>query len=147
MKRILFVDDERHILDGLRDLLRKYRREWDMEFALGGQAAISALAERTFDAVITDMRMPVMDGASLLAQVAGLYPDMVRILLTGQADLNAAISAVNDGHIFRFLVKPCPSEVLRAQLKAALRQHEHECDESDLPITAANGLEMHGPLG
>ena len=122
LPRLLLVDDEPAVIEGI---VRRLRREYEFFSANDGVQALKVLEQHgEMHVIITDMRMPVMDGATLLAQVAGLYPDMVRILLTGQADLNAAISAVNEGNIFRFLVKPCPSEVLRAQLKAALRQHE-----------------------
>ena len=105
--------------------MRRFRREFEFFSANDGAQALKVLEQHgEMHVLITDMRMPVMDGATLLAQAATLYPDMVRILLTGQADMTSAISAVNEGNIFRFLVKPCPSEVLRAQLKAALRQHE-----------------------
>lgn len=122
LPRLLLVDDEPAVIEGI---VRRMRREYEFFSANDGAQALKVLEQHgEMDVIITDMRMPVMDGATLLAQVASLYPDMVRILLTGQTDLNAAISAVNDGNIFRFLVKPCPSDVLRVQLKAALRQHE-----------------------
>ena len=122
LPRLLLVDDEPAVIEGI---VRKMRREYEFFSANDGVQALKVLKQHgPMHIIITDMRMPVMDGATLLAQVAALYPDMVRILLTGQTDLSAAIAAVNEGNIFRFLVKPCPSEVLRAQLKAALRQHE-----------------------
>mgnify|MGYP003546810637 CR=1 FL=1 len=122
LPRLLLVDDEPAIIEGI---VRRFRREYEFFSAHDGVQALKVLEQHgEMDIIITDMRMPVMDGATLLAQVASLYPDMVRILLTGHTDLTAAIDAVNEGNIFRFLVKPCPSEVLREQLKAALRQHE-----------------------
>ncbi|MET0389767.1 MAG: HD domain-containing phosphohydrolase [Polyangiales bacterium] len=120
--RLLLVDDEPNVVEGI---MRKLRREFSIFSANDGRQALKVLEQQgEMHVIVTDMRMPLMSGAQLLAEVAKLYPDMVRILLTGQADLNSAISAVNDGQIFRFLVKPCPSEVLRVQLQAALRQHE-----------------------
>ena len=88
-KRILFVDDERNILQGLQDLLRKQRKEWDMAFALGSQAALDELAQAPFDVVVSDMRMPGMDGAELLARIKEQYPSVARIVLSGHADRDA----------------------------------------------------------
>ena len=84
-KHILFVDDERNILQGLQDLLRKQRKQWDMSFALGAGAALEELARTPFDVVVTDMRMPGMDGAELLAHVKERYPSVARIVLSGHA--------------------------------------------------------------
>ena len=80
-KHILFVDDERNILQGLQDLLRKQRKQWDMSFALGAHAALDELARAPFDVVVTDMRMPGMDGAELLARIKDRYPSVARIVL------------------------------------------------------------------
>lgn len=122
MPRLLLVDDEPNVIEGI---MRRLRREYEIFCANDGAQALRVLEQQgEMHVIVTDMRMPVMNGAALLAQVAKIYPDMVRVLLTGQADLASAISAVNDGQIFRFLVKPCPSDVLREQLKAAMRQHE-----------------------
>jgi CheY-like chemotaxis protein len=122
LPRLLLVDDEPNVIEGIT---RRLRREFEIFCANDGAHALRVLEQHgEMHVIVTDMRMPVMNGAVLLAQVAKIYPDMVRVLLTGQADLPSAISAVNDGQVFRFLVKPCPSELLREQLKAALRQHE-----------------------
>ena len=122
MPRILLVDDEPNVIEGLT---RRLRREYQIASASDGVQALRVLEEQgEMDIIVSDMRMPNMNGAALLADVCKLYPDMVRILLTGQTDLEAAIAAVNEGQIFRFLVKPCPTDVLRTQLRAALRQHE-----------------------
>ncbi len=75
MKRVLFVDDDASILDALRNLLRKQRNEWDMVFALGGSEALAELSKAPFDVVVTDMRMPGMDGAALLARGARRLPE------------------------------------------------------------------------
>ena len=122
LPRILLVDDEPNVIEGLT---RRLRREYELHFAYDGIEALKVL-ERHGDmhVIVSDMRMPNMNGAQLLAQVCERHPDTVRILLTGQTDLNSAIAAVNEGQIFRFLVKPCPTEVLRLQLRAAMRQHK-----------------------
>jgi CheY-like chemotaxis protein len=119
--RILCVDDEPNVLEGLSLHLR---RRYDMSTAPGGAEAL-ALLERDgpTDVIVSDMRMPGMDGATFLAKARQLYPDSVRMLLTGQADLTSAISAVNEGQIFRFLTKPCaPADMLSA-VASAIEQH------------------------
>jgi DNA-binding response OmpR family regulator len=122
LPRLLLVDDEPNVIEGIA---RRLRREFQIFSAFDGAHALKVLAqEGEMHIIVSDMRMPIMNGAALLAETCKLYPEMVRLLLTGQTDLQAAISAINDGQIFRFLVKPCPSEVLRLQLTAALRQHE-----------------------
>ncbi len=106
---ILLVDDEVAILDGLR---RQLRKKFQVHTANGGAEALELLQTEPVTVVVSDMRMPQMDGATFLSRVRALYPEMVRILLTGQADTQAAITAVNEGQIYRFLTKPCPPEVL-----------------------------------
>jgi response regulator RpfG family c-di-GMP phosphodiesterase len=119
--RILLVDDEPAILEGIQRLLRK---QYDITLANGGQAALDAIDDaRPFAVIVSDMRMPGLSGAQLLARFYQRTPDTVRMLLTGQADLDAAISAVNDGHLFRFLTKPCPYEQFAPALAAAVEQH------------------------
>jgi HD-like signal output (HDOD) protein len=118
MTRILFVDDEEQVLEGLRDTLRRQRNVWDLEFALGGDAALEELAAGHFDAVVTDMRMPGMDGAELLTRVADLSPDTARIILSGQTDLQAALRAARVAH--QFLSKPCGGDELCNVLRRVL---------------------------
>jgi len=120
--RVLCVDDEPHVLEGLRDSLR---RSFDVDIAASGADAL-ALLEQGPDAyavVISDMRMPGMSGAAFLSQARRVAPNAVRLLLTGHADLDAAIAAVNDGQLFRFLTKPCPRQELLRACAAALGQH------------------------
>ena len=117
MKRILFVDDEAHVLDGLRDLLRRQRHEWEMVFALGGDAALRELDAQPFDVVVSDMRMPDIDGATLLARVQERHPETVRIFLSGQTEPKAALRAVPVAH--QFLAKPCDREQLRQAIDRA----------------------------
>jgi response regulator RpfG family c-di-GMP phosphodiesterase len=119
--RVLLVDDEPAVLEGIQRLLRK---QYDITLANGPQAALDAIDDaRPFAVIVSDMRMPGMNGAQLLSRFYQRTPDTVRILLTGQADLDAAISAVNDGHLFRFLTKPCPHEQFAPALAAAVEQH------------------------
>jgi len=110
-RRILFVDDEQPVLDGLRNLMRKERAVWDMEFALGGRAALAACARQPFDVVVSDMRMPEMDGTELLAQVRDHFPSATRIVLSGHAERDAIARAMMVSH--QFLAKPCEATVLK----------------------------------
>ncbi|HUO71811.1 MAG TPA: response regulator [Solirubrobacteraceae bacterium] len=105
VKRILFVDDERYLLDGLRDALRPYRRHWAMSFVTNGDEALSRLAFEQHDIVVSDLRMPGMDGATLLARVRDVHPSTVRIVLSGQAELRMVARAAGVAH--RLLAKPC----------------------------------------
>jgi response regulator RpfG family c-di-GMP phosphodiesterase len=119
--RILCVDDEPKVLEGLE---RVMHRKCTLLTATSGEEALRLLAgPEPIDVIVSDMRMPRMNGAALLAECRKRSPDTVRLLLTGQADLESAISAVNDGHVFRFLTKPCPSPVFLEALTAAIEQH------------------------
>ena len=98
MKQILFVDDDPNILDGLRRSLRSLRSEFEMEFASSGPEAITVLLRKQFDVIVTDMRMPDMSGAALLAEVATRYPQMIRIILSGTWDRNLRMKAAMTAH-------------------------------------------------
>jgi len=117
MKRVLFVDDEVRILEGLRRMLRPMRDEWEMEFAPGGEAALDAMSECPFDVIVSDMRMPGMDGASLLEQVRKRHPQVVRIVLSGHTEMTSAMRVVPIAH--QFLAKPCEAEMLRLAIERA----------------------------
>ncbi len=119
MFRILFVDDEARVLDGLRRMLHSQRHAWTMHFALGGSEALEVLAEHPVDVILTDMRMPVMDGAALLAEVARRFPATIRMVLSGQTDEAAALRAMPVAH--QFLMKPCDLETLRVVISQAIR--------------------------
>jgi HD-like signal output (HDOD) protein len=111
LKRILFVDDDASVLDAFKNILRKRRNEWDMVFVVGGLAALAELEKGAFDVVVTDMRMPGMDGAALLTRVRDAYPATARIVLSGQADRDAIVRALPVTH--QFLNKPCDAATLR----------------------------------
>lgn len=120
-QRVLFVDDDEVILATIRRQLRK-RFEFDM--ALNGEEALALLTNGgPYAVIVSDMRMPEMDGITLLARARDLCPDIVRIMLTGVADLQVAIEAVNRGSIFRFLTKPWPPDVLVSAISAGIEQH------------------------
>jgi response regulator RpfG family c-di-GMP phosphodiesterase len=119
--RILCVDDEPKVLEGLRLNLR---RRFDVTIATGGHAGLKLLeSDSAFAVVLTDMRMPLMSGSAFLAQVHRRFPDTVRVLLTGHSDVEAAIEAVNEGQIFRFLTKPCDTDRLISVMEMAAEQH------------------------
>ena len=111
LPRILCVDDEPNLLAALE---RNLFGQFDVVTANGGEAGLAAIAEGPpFAAIVSDMRMPGMDGAAFLAAARARAPDSVRLLLTGQADATSAIAAINQGAIFRFLCKPCPTATSR----------------------------------
>jgi HD-like signal output (HDOD) protein len=116
-KRILFVDDEALVLQGLQRMLRSMREEWEMEFVESGAKALERMALSPFDVVVSDMRMPGMNGADLLGQVMQLYPKTVRLILSGHADKELIFKCVGSAH--QFLSKPCDSEALKATVRGA----------------------------
>lgn len=119
--RVLCVDDEPKVLEGLKLHLR---RQYEVQTATSGQTALDLLQpEKPFAVILSDMRMPGMDGVTLLSQIRQRCPDTVRMLLTGQADLTSAIAAVNEGQLFRFLTKPCPPPVLLQAFEAGVAQY------------------------
>lgn len=118
-RRILFVDDETKILEGLRRSLRPMREEWEAVFADGGEQALRVLQDQAVDVVVTDMRMPVMDGAAFLAEVARRHPGLGRIILSGQSDREASRRAEGVAHLF--LSKPCDLPRLREAVARVCR--------------------------
>lgn len=104
-KRVLFVDDEANVLDGLRVLLRKHRRDWQMEFAQGGDHALAILDSHAFDVVVTDLRMPKVDGVTLLKHLRDHHPQTMRIVLSGAPERTSALAVVQYAH--QSLTKPC----------------------------------------
>src|SRR5215470_16861493 len=98
MKRILFVDDEPKVLEGLQRMLRPHRGRWEMEFAASGAEALAMLEAGPFDVIVTDMRMPEMDGARLLEIVQKQYPSVVRMVLSGYFEMEAAMRAIPVAH-------------------------------------------------
>jgi putative nucleotidyltransferase with HDIG domain len=114
---VLFVDDDPRVLQGLRRMLHGERRNWTMRFAGGGREALAHLEREAFDAVVTDWRMPDLDGAELLARVMERHPHAARIVLSGDIDPAAGFQAVRCAH--QFLAKPCDAEALKAALARA----------------------------
>jgi DNA-binding NtrC family response regulator len=99
-KSILFVDDEQSVLSGLQRSLRGQRKEWEMEFRNSAKEALEAFSETHFDALVTDMRMPGMDGAQLLGQVAKEHPETIRIILSGHSDEEMIVRSAGVAHQF-----------------------------------------------
>jgi FixJ family two-component response regulator len=130
VEKILFVDDESAVLDGYRRMLY---REFEVDTAVGGELGLATIHDSgPYSIVISDMRMPGMNGAEFLYQVRQKSPDTVRMLLTGYTDLSAAIDAVNEGHIFRFLTKPCMKETLVEAIHIGLARYHTITTEKDL---------------
>jgi response regulator RpfG family c-di-GMP phosphodiesterase len=119
--QVLCVDDEARVVEGLTLHLRK---DYEVHTALSGEGGLQKLKEVGGVAVvISDMRMPGMDGATFLKRVMRAYPEATRMLLTGEPGRDAAVQAVNEAQIYRFLTKPCPPEQLKAAVDAAVIQH------------------------
>ena len=137
MKRLLFVDDEPMVLAGLRNLLRSQRHEWEMVFAPSGEAAIAELEKAPFDLIVTDMRMPRMDGNALLTVVRDRWPRMVRIILSGHTELSDLMRSVTLAH--QFLSKPCDPEILKNSLHRACQLQDLLNDASLQQVTGAIG--------
>ncbi len=128
--KILLVDDEVNVLDAIQ---RQLRNRFDIKTAQSGDEALEILrTSGPFSIIVSDMRMPGMDGVQLLSRVKDMYPDMVRIMLTGNADQETAAEAVNAGQIFRFLNKPCSTATLATALALAARQYKLINTEKEL---------------
>ena len=126
--RILFVDDEPRVLQGLENLLVRYRQKWDMVFASGGPAALEEMRHAPVDVLVADMRMPVMDGATLLRIVKDEHPGTVRIILSGHSEMELAMRAIPVAH--QFLDKPCKPELLESVVERACSLHALVSDEN-----------------
>ena len=134
-ERVLFVDDEKFVLETFK---RNLRRHFTIETAEGPEAALTLLGQTgPVAVVVSDLKMPGMNGVELLETVKSRWPDTVRIMLTGHADLDTAVSAVNKGAIFRFLIKPCAPDALLAAVTDALKQYRLVMAERQL---------LHGTL-
>ncbi len=118
-RKILFVDDEPRVLQGLKRMLRSMRNEWDMHFAEGGHAALSVLENDNYDVIVTDMRMPGMDGSQLLEKVMAKYPNIVRIVLSGHSDQEVILKTVKPAH--QFLSKPCDATTVKTTIAQACK--------------------------
>jgi HD-like signal output (HDOD) protein len=134
MKHILFVDDEPDVLQGLQRVLMDKIDDWDMVFVDNGKEALEILERQHIDVIVSDMRMPGIDGANLLHQVHERHPDVVRIILTGHAGLDATLRAMPVAH--RFLTKPCQPGMLEETVSRAFDLQQ-----------LLNGAELHKLAG
>src|SRR5580692_536743 len=114
MIRIVFVDDEVNVLEAMQRTMRPMRTEWGMEFVSSGSAALESLAKNPADVIVSDMRMPEMDGWQLLAEVKRLYPQTVRLVLSGHADPGAIMRLVGSAH--QYISKPGETATLKAAI-------------------------------
>lgn len=143
--KILLVDDDPGILEGLKVVLY---RGFNLRTALGPEAGLEMLRSTgPYAVVVSDLKMPGMNGIEFLSWVREISPNTVRIMLTGFADMDSAIAAVNTGEVFRFHTKPCPASILRQTLKDALDKHQSAAgmDESE-PSRGADTDPIHASL-
>jgi len=129
-EKILFVDDELNVLAAYE---RQLRKQFDVTTMQGGEAGLQAMmVSGPYAVVVSDFRMPNMDGIQFLSRVKEMSPDTVRMILTGYADVQTAIDAVNEGNVFRFLTKPCPPDSLAKAIMAGIEQHRLVTAEREL---------------
>jgi putative nucleotidyltransferase with HDIG domain len=117
--KVIFVDDEPNVIDGLRRMLRAFRSRWDLTFATSGPEALKWMEQSSYDVIVSDMRMPGMDGCQLLEQVERRYPQMVRVVLSGSAGLPEALDSLRPTH--QYLAKPCDADTVRHTIERALK--------------------------
>ncbi len=139
-RKILFVDDEENVLRGFE---RTLRSQFDLETAAGAQQGLAKLAGGgPYAVVVSDLRMPGMDGVQFLSEVRQRSPDSVRLILSGNGDFESVVASVNEGSIFQFLTKPCPADTLHRALRNALDQHQLIVAERELLEET-----LHGAVG
>ncbi len=129
-ERILFVDDDPNILEAYQ---RKLQHVLIVHIALGPHVALREIREKgPFAVVVADMNMPLMNGLEFLKKVKNIAPETVRMMLTGNSDIKTAMDAVNEGSVFRFLTKPCPSKLMGDSLVAAIQQYRLITSEKEI---------------
>ncbi|MEO8223696.1 MAG: HD domain-containing phosphohydrolase [Gammaproteobacteria bacterium] len=140
-EKVLFVDDEPNVLEGIR---RQLGRKVALEVATSGADGLRILQDAgPFAVVVSDMRMPGMSGSQFLAKVRELCPDTVRIILSGQSDMESTIAAVNEGQIYRFMIKPCAADLLWTVVESGLKQFRLVNAERDvLEKTLGGAVQM-----
>jgi putative nucleotidyltransferase with HDIG domain len=141
--RIVFVDDEVNVLEGMRRAFHRMRAEWSMEFLPSGVAALESLANTPADVIVSDMRMPGMDGWQLLAEVKKRYPQTVRLVLSGQADPNSVMHAVGTAQLY--LAKPCESEALKAAIEQTQMLRQLLSSDRLAPLVGSVGMLPSAP--
>lgn len=130
MNKILLVDDEENILSGIR---RQLKGKYELLTAQSGEEGVRVLEkEKKIQVIISDYKMPKMNGAQFLSKARGISPDSVRMMLTGQADMTAVIKIINEGYIYRFLLKPCNPDLLVQNINDGLEQYQLITAEKEL---------------
>jgi len=135
--RVLFVDDDPNVLDGLRRMLRWMRNEWEIMFASGADAALELMERAAFDLVVSDMRMPGRSGLDLLMEVKRRYPGTIRLILSGHADEELTLKLVGVAH--QYLAKPCDAETLRTIIQRLFRQDPLRSNERVRQVLSETG--------
>jgi len=131
-RRVLFVDDEPEVLKGFE---RQFHGRFTLETAPGGEKGLEIIRDKgPFAVVMSDYKMPAMDGVEFLAKVKDISPDSVRMILTGHADLEVAIKSVNEGQVFRFLTKPCPPDFMAQVIEDGIKNYELIQAERELQV-------------
>ncbi len=137
--RVLFVDDETNVLQGLRRMLRSMRNEWDMDFATSGEEALAKFAEKPFDVIVSDMRMPGMDGIEFAGELRERWPDLPIVLVTAHGTVETAVQAIRDG-AHDFLLKPCSPDAIGLVIERVSRtkrlEQENEYLRDEVSISA-----------
>lgn len=128
---VLFVDDEKKILDAHRRSFRAYKDAWTLRYASSGEEALALMRDAPADVVVSDLAMPGMKGLELVAAIKADNPETQCIILTGTADMQAALDAINRVDVFRFYLKPCASEALAQGIRDALASMEASRKEQD----------------
>jgi HD-like signal output (HDOD) protein len=135
MKKILFVDDEPKILEGIKRMLRPMREQWDVQFATSGPEALRLLQKESFNILVTDMRMPGMDGAELLTLVREQFPTVVRIVLSGYSEQEMVFKSVKAAH--QYLSKPCEPKTLIITIENACGLHDWLSNEAITSVVSS----------
>jgi DNA-binding NtrC family response regulator len=138
--KVLLVDDEPLIIEALKRALR--REPYEVHSAGSAREALEVLAREPIDIVVSDEMMPGMPGSELMGVVCGQYPETIRIILTGHPNLDTALRAINKGHIYRFLIKPCDGNELSTTIKEAIEQKEPSGTDTGLQENAWSQQEM-----
>lgn len=153
MKRVLFVDDEQAVLDGIRRNVERRDDQWEVAFAPSAENALMLMEASPFDVIVSDLRMPGMDGPTLLKTVCDKYPTVVRIVLSGASEMGDALRAVSLAH--QFLVKPCDPDMLRIAVERATSLSSILSNKllasmvgsvKDLPVLPRTYLALRGAL-
>lgn len=138
--RILFVDDEKNVLDALSRALRPWDDRWDLQFQLHAEDALTAQRISPFDVAVVDISMPIMTGLELIAALSAVDHSTVSIILTGATDIAMAAAAINEASVFRFYTKPCAAPILAAGIEQALQERQSRAQQQNSSAGAAFSL-------